>query len=65
MKRLLFLLPILGFVGLIGVFGVGLTHDPKLLPSQLIDRPLPEFALPGIDEGSEQNGGFASASIRG
>lgn len=61
MKRLLFLLPILGFVGLLGVFGIGLTHDPKLLPSQLIDRPLPEFSLPGIEEG----GGFASASIRG
>ncbi len=65
MKRLLFLLPIVGFVGLLGVFGVGLTHDPKLLPSQLIDRPLPEFTLPGIEDGSEQNGGFASASIRG
>jgi cytochrome c biogenesis protein CcmG/thiol:disulfide interchange protein DsbE len=65
MKRLLFLLPIIGFVGLLAVFGVGLTHDPRQLPSQLIDRPLPEFALPGIEEGSEQNGGFASASLKG
>ncbi|MBB6227139.1 cytochrome c biogenesis protein CcmG/thiol:disulfide interchange protein DsbE [Polymorphobacter multimanifer] len=65
MKRLLFLLPILAFVGLFAVFGVGLTHDPKLLPSQLIDRPLPEFELPGIAEAPGGGPGFASASIRG
>ena len=35
------------------VFAVGLTHDPHLLPSALIDRPAPEFALPGLYEGAE------------
>ncbi len=65
MKRLLFLLPVLAFAGLIAVFGVGLTHDPKLLPSQLIDRPLPEFALPGIEAVPGGGPGFASAAIRG
>ncbi len=49
MKRLLFILPIIAFVGLAGFLGYGLTQDPKALPSQLIDRPLPAFALPGID----------------
>ena len=60
MKRLLFILPIIAFVGLAGFLGYGLTQDPKELPSQLIDRPLPEFALPGID-GPD----LASASFRG
>lgn len=60
MKRLLFILPIIAFVGLAGFLGYGLTQDPKELPSQLIDRPLPEFALPGIDGPA-----LASASFKG
>ena len=60
MKRLIFILPVIGFVGLAGFLGYGLTQDPKDLPSQLIDRPLPEFALPGID-GPE----LVSAKLRG
>jgi cytochrome c biogenesis protein CcmG/thiol:disulfide interchange protein DsbE len=60
MKRLLFILPIIAFVGLAGFLGYGLTQDPKELPSQLIDRPLPEFALPGIDGPT-----LASASFKG
>ena len=69
MKRLLFILPIIAFAGLAAFLGFGLTQDPKQLPSQLIDRPLPEFALPGIadtaDGGQEQLQGFASASFKG
>jgi len=60
MKRLLFILPIIAFVGLAGFLGYGLTQDPKELPSQLIDRPLPEFALQGLDGPT-----LASASFRG
>ncbi|MBU6166563.1 MAG: DsbE family thiol:disulfide interchange protein [Alphaproteobacteria bacterium] len=60
MQRLLFIAPIIAFVGLAGFLGYGLTQDPKQLPSQLIDRPLPEFALPGIDGPV-----LASASFRG
>lgn len=60
MQRLLFILPIIAFAGLAGFLGFGLTQDPKDLPSQLINRPLPEFALPGID-----GPGLASASFRG
>ena len=48
MKRLLFVLPAAAFVVLIAVFGIGLTKDPALIPSQLIDRPLPVFVLPGL-----------------
>ena len=31
------------FMALVGFFAIGLTKDPKELPSQLIDRPLPGF----------------------
>ena len=65
MKRLVFILPALAFMVLIGFFAVGLTKDPKELPSQLIDRPLPAFALPGIDDLPGGGPGFASAAIRG
>ncbi len=63
MKRLLFLLPVFAFVGLIAVFGIGLTKDPKELPSMLIDRPLPQFALPGL--AADGSAGFATAALRG
>ena len=62
MHRLIFILPIIAFAGLAAFLGFGLTQDPKELPSQLIDRPLPEFVLPGIEAGSP---GLASASFRG
>ncbi len=65
MKRLIFILPVFAFVALIAVFGVGLTKDPKELPSQLIDRPLPQFALPGIEAVPGGGPGFASASLKG
>jgi cytochrome c biogenesis protein CcmG, thiol:disulfide interchange protein DsbE len=69
MKRVLFILPIIAFAGLAAFLGFGLTQDPKALPSQLIDRPLPEFVLPGIAQapggGPPQLDGLASASFRG
>ncbi len=65
MKRLIFILPIIAFAGLAAFLGYGLTQDPKELPSQLIDRPLPEFALPGIADEPGGGPGLASASFRG
>jgi len=49
-RRLLFLLPAGLFAVLVVAFAVGLRHDPHLLPSALIDRPAPDFALPGLYE---------------
>ncbi len=51
--RLAFLLPAALFAGLVVVFAIGLTHDPHLLPSALIDRPVRDFALPGLYEEAE------------
>lgn len=47
-RKLLFLLPVALFTGLVVTFAIGLHRDPRLLPSVLIDRPAPQFALPGL-----------------
>jgi len=62
MSRWLFILPVLLFVGLVAAFGIGLTKDPSQIPSQLIDRPLPQFALPGLTADAP---GLASHQLTG
>ena len=52
-RRLAFLLPAALFAVLLVIFSIGLTHDPHLLPSALIDRPAPNFALPGLYDMAE------------
>jgi cytochrome c biogenesis protein CcmG/thiol:disulfide interchange protein DsbE len=47
-NRPFFLIPLAGFIGLFVVFGLGLTRNPELLPSALIDKPAPDFALPPL-----------------
>jgi cytochrome c biogenesis protein CcmG/thiol:disulfide interchange protein DsbE len=49
MRRLPYLLPVLFFAVLAFYFWRGLAHDPALLPSALIDKPAPDFSLPGLD----------------
>jgi cytochrome c biogenesis protein CcmG, thiol:disulfide interchange protein DsbE len=49
-RRLIFLAPAAFFAALLVAFAIGLRHDPHLLPSALIDRPAPDFALPGLFE---------------
>ncbi len=39
------IVPILVFLGLLVFLAIGLTRDPKLIPSELIDRPMPSFTL--------------------
>ena len=65
MNRLVFIVPIIAFMALVGVFGIGLTKDPKELPSQLIDRPLPYFALPGIAAVPGGGPGLTSTDLKG
>lgn len=45
---LLLSIPLLGFAALLFFLSQGLGNDPRLLPSALIDRPLPEFSLPDL-----------------
>lgn len=62
-RTLFFLVPVLVFV-IIGVFlGIGLTRDPSVLPSALLDDPAPEFDL-GPIEGYDKPG-LAKADLQG
>lgn len=45
-----FLLPLLAFLGLAAVLGLGLQRDPRALPSALLDRPAPAINLPLLDD---------------
>lgn len=51
MKRLLFVLPALGFVVLLAVFFMGLGRDPRALPSVLVGKPFPEFTTAAVRPG--------------
>ncbi len=44
-----FLLPLGVFLLLVGLLGYGLSLDPKLLPSPLIDKAAPEFSLATLE----------------
>lgn len=48
-----FLLPLGAFVILIAIFMVGLTKDPRQLPSPFIDEPAPTFTLPSLTNPEE------------
>ena len=54
--------PLLVFVALAVLLGVGLTLDPRELPSPLIDRPVPKFRLPAVQGRSL---GLATEDLRG
>ena len=45
MRVLKFALPLALFAALVAFFAVGLTRDPKVIPSPLIDKPAPPFTL--------------------
>ena len=66
MRKLLLAAPVLSFVLLVGYLAVGLTRDPSVIPTVLIDKPVPDFDLPaieGLDDDFEN--GFSSADLRG
>ncbi|MCK9687653.1 DsbE family thiol:disulfide interchange protein [Scleromatobacter humisilvae] len=50
MKALKFIIPLAIFVGLAGFLYKGLYLDPREVPSPLIDKPAPEFALTQLDK---------------
>ena len=49
-----FALPIAVFVVMVGFLAAGLTRDPGLVPSPLIDKPAPEFSLPRLRDPGTQ-----------
>jgi cytochrome c biogenesis protein CcmG/thiol:disulfide interchange protein DsbE len=64
MRRALYLVPIVVFAVLAVLFAKGLTLDPRTLPSVLIDRPVPEMALPPLP-GRGADTGLATADLKG
>lgn len=57
-----FAIPIALLVALLVLFAVGLTHDPREVPSPLIGKPAPAFALPGLGGTPAQ---FSNADLKG
>ena len=62
-RRLLFLLPVLVFVGVGIGLALGLTRDPSVLPSALLGKPVPTFELPPL--AGRAGGGLSSADLQG
>lgn len=61
MRAVKFLIPLAIFATIAVFLFIGLSKDPRMVPSPLIDKPAPEFSLPLLD-GSGQ---WASVSMRG
>jgi cytochrome c biogenesis protein CcmG, thiol:disulfide interchange protein DsbE len=53
MKSLRFILPLALFVVLVGFLAVGLKLDPREVPSPLIGKPAPAFALTRLDNANQ------------
>jgi cytochrome c biogenesis protein CcmG/thiol:disulfide interchange protein DsbE len=49
-KTLRYLIPLAVFLTLVGFLAVGLKLDPKEVPSPLIGKPAPDFALTRLDQ---------------
>ncbi len=62
MKRLMYLLPLGIFLILAGYFAVGLTLNPRDMPSVLIDQEVPPFDLKPIKGYAK---GFSSEDLKG
>ena len=60
--RLTFLLPVILFVALATVLAWGLSRDPREIPSALIGKPVPAFALPPVEG---RTLGLSSADLKG
>ena len=62
MRRLLPFLPVILFAAFAGWMYLGLSNDPRALPSVLIGKPLPDFNLGPVRPGDR---GLARADIAG
>ena len=50
------LIPLLIFIMLVTFLGIGLTLDPREVPSPLIDKPMPEFSLQQLEDSQKNIG---------
>lgn len=61
-RRILYLLPLLVFLGVSVYFAVGLNLNPRDIPSALIDKPVPPIDLPPL---LESQPGLATSDFGG
>jgi len=61
-RRLIFLVPLAVFAGIAVAFGIGLTLNPREIPSTLIGKEAPSFDLPPV---KGRKLGLASADLEG
>ncbi len=47
-SRITVFMPLLLFLGMVVLFGIGLTLNPREIPSPLIGKPVPVFDLPAV-----------------
>lgn len=56
------IVPILAFIGIVIFLGNGLFHDPRLIPSPLIGKRVPDFTLPPV---KGRTLGLSTADLKG
>jgi len=61
-RRAVYVVPVLIFVAIAIFLGIGLTLDPRKIPSPLIGKSVPQFDLPPVQG---RTLGLASANLRG
>lgn len=57
-----YLIPVLVVTGLLALLAIGLTLDPRKVPSPLINKPVPEFVLPQLYQPDQM---FSHEQLRG
>ena len=61
-RRVVFVIPLIIFLGLVIAFAWGLTRDASTIPSALIGKPVPQFSLPPV---KGRTLGLASSHLTG
>ena len=61
-QRTKFVLPLIAFIILVGMFSLGLRLDPSRIPSPLLDKPAPEFTLPSLHDAGVEVGSATYAN---
>jgi cytochrome c biogenesis protein CcmG/thiol:disulfide interchange protein DsbE len=62
LRMLKFAIPLAVFLGLLVFFAIGLTRDPREVPSPLIDKPAPAFRLQQLADAKQP---FTPEEMRG
>ena len=61
-RRIWLLLPLVAFLALVGLFYFRLgAGDPSRVPSALLNKPVPDFSLPALEEG--QGSGLSAEDL--